>query len=325
MTTPPQFREPTAGRANKSRVSIKDVAEATARAKVPAEVREAHSQALAGFQSENPGSTHRYGEVLFGDTIVDPTIQRPEQPDEIAALVRDFDPSVLGMITIWRRVVPAVIVDGVQVESEHVELVVIDGQQRRAAALLVGYDGPVHADVHDGLTRRDAARLFRKLNTRKAVNHVSQFKLALVEEDPHALGVQAVLDSLNIAFGTQKGYMAAKSAIRLIKRTNGATHLHWALRQVQRLYDRGAGGVYDGNVVEAFFMLHERYGNRIDEKRLFERLASDEGSNAGLVEFAQTYKRIHKGTLTVAIVRAIIDRYNKNLWKTSRAALPEWE
>lgn len=325
MTTPPQFKEPGTGRGNKSRVSIKDVAEATARAKVPAEVREAHSHALAGFQSENPGSTHRYGTVSFADTMIDPTIQRPEQPDQIAALVRDFDPSVLGMITIWRRVVPAVWREGVEVEPERVELVVIDGQQRRAAAHLVGYDGPVHADVHDGLTRKDAARLFRKLNTRKAVNHVSQFKLALVEEDQHALAVQAILDSLNITFGTQKGYMAAKSGIRLVKRTNGATHLHWALRQVQRLYDRGAGGVYDGNVVEAFFMLHERYGNRIDEKRLFERLASDEGTNAALVEFAHALKRIYKGTLTVSLVRAVIDRYNKNLWKTSRAALPEWE
>ena len=299
---------------------MKDVAAAAERASVPADLREKQTEALEGFESENPGSTHRYGVVYFKDTIIDPTIQRPEQPDEVNALARDFDPSVLGMITIWRRYVPPT-----DDEPERFEMVVVDGQQRRAAAARVGYEGPVHADIHDGLTRKDAARLFRKLNFRKPVSQLTLFKTALVEEDQHALAVMAILEGLGITFGSHKGYTAPKSAIRLIKRQNGATHLHWAFAQVKRLYDRGAGGVYDGNVVEAFFMLHERHGNRIDEKRLFQQLASDEGSNAALVEFANVLKRVHKGTLTTNIARAIIDRYNKGLWKTSRSALPEWE
>lgn len=299
-----------------SRVTIKDVAAATEKTKAAEAVRGEHSEALEGFQSENPGATHQFSTIYWSQTIVDPTIQRPEQPDEINALVRDYDRSALGMVTIWRRL---------NENTGVVELVVIDGQQRRAAGLIVGDEGPIHADIHDGLTRKDAARLFRKLNYRKAVNALTLFKTSLVEEDPYALAVQAILDGLNIPFGTAKGYSAAKGSVRLIKRTNGATHLHWALRQTQRLWDRGAGGVYDGNVVEALFMLHERDGNRIDEKRLYDKLASDEGSNAGLVEFAATLKRVHKGTTTVNTIRAIIDRYNKGLWKTSRAALPEWE
>lgn len=318
-TTPAQFKEPT-NPTGRGRVTIKDVAAAVERANVPADLRDKQAEALEGFQSENPGSTHRYGVVYFKDTVIEPEIQRPEQPDEINALARDFDPSVLGMVTIWRRYVPAT-----DDEPERFEMVVVDGQQRRAASFRVGYEGPVHADIHDGLTRKDAAKLFRKLNFRKPVNQLTLFKTALVEEDPHALAVQAILDGLGIAFGTHKGYTAAKTGVRLIKRQNGATHLHWAFAQAKRLWDRGAGGVYDGNVIEALFMLHERYGNRIDEARLYKQVASDEGTTAALVEFANTLKRVHKGTLTVNIVRAIIDRYNKGLWKTSRSALPEWE
>lgn len=318
MTTPPAFKEPTSNRSG--RVTVKDVARATEKAKRTDEVRGAHDEALAGFASENPLATHRFGQVDFGSLIIDHAIQRPENPFEVSAIARDFNPAALGMITVSRRVIPAT-----DTEPERIDMVVIDGQQRRAAALRVGYDGLVHADVHDGLTRKDEARLFRQLNFRRSVQPITLFKTALVEEDPHALAVQAVLDGLRIPFGTSKGYMAAKGAVRLVKRPNGVTHLEWALRQIKKLYDRGSGGVYDGAVVEAFFMFHERYGNRIDERTLFDRLANDEGSNSGLVEFGKTLKRAHSSTLPVGIIRAILDRYNKGKWKTSKAYLPDWE
>jgi hypothetical protein len=157
------------------------------------------------------------------------------------------------------------------------------------------------------------------------VQPIQLFKTALIEEDEHALAVMAVLDGLDITFGTHRGYSAAKGSVRLIARRNGVTNLEWALRQVKKIYDRGAGGVYDGNVVEAFFLLYERFGNRVDEKNLFEKLANDEGSNAGLVEYAKTLQRVHKGTQTVNIIRAIINLYNKNKHRGSRSALPEWE
>ncbi|HZI72627.1 MAG TPA: hypothetical protein VFD73_01100, partial [Gemmatimonadales bacterium] len=277
------------------------MAAATARTNAAQQSKAEHAQALEGFTSENPNWTHRYGMVSFDDVIVDPAVQRPEQPGEIAAIVRDYNPLALGTVTISRRVVPAIgpgvvcALCGQDGSKEHVEMVLIDGQQRRRASQIVGYSGQVHADVHDGLTPADEATLFRQLNFRKAISPVVLFRNALREGNANALAVQAILDGLKIPFGTAKGYMAAKGAVALVQRKNGVTNLEWALRQVQRLYDRGQGGVYEGAVVEAFFLLYERYGNRIDEKRLFEQLASDEGTTAALVEFARSLRRIKKG------------------------------
>lgn len=321
MTIPPAFVEPVSNKpASRGRVSVQDVAAAAEKRSHTLAVRESHEGELADFVSENPGHSHHYSQVSFEGLIIDHTIQRPENVIEINNIARDFNPAALGMITISRRVFPAT-----ATEPERVELVVIDGQQRRAAALRVGYTGFVHADIHNGLTRADEARLFRQLNNRKAVSQVALFRAALVEEKPEALAVMAILDGLGISFGNPKGYMAASGSQRLVKRVNGVTNLHWALSQVQRLYDRGDGGVYDAAVVEAFFLLYERHGNRINETRLYDRLASDEGSNSGLVEFGKTLKRVHKSNTTVGIIRAIINKYNHNLPRNSRNALPEWE
>lgn len=317
---PAEFKEPVVAPTNRTaRVTVRDVAAATKRAGVVAAARTEHAEAMSGFVSENPNASHFYTQLDPRDMIVDPRIQRAENPGEINAIVRDYNSAALGTWTISRRIYPAT-----ATESERIELVVVDGQQRRAATLLVGYEGLVHCDVHDGLTLADEAKLFRQLNFRRSVSQITLFQTALVEGNPHALAVQAILDSLQIKFGTVRGYMAAKGSQSLVKRNNGIANLHWALAQTKRLWDRGNGGVYDGPLVEALFRLHERHGGRIDEARLYDKLASDEGSNSGLLEFAKTMKRAHKCTTPVSVILAIIDRYNSGLGMKSRNRLPEW-
>jgi hypothetical protein len=296
----------------------------------PPPAKPEYGEVLQGFVSENPNSSHQFGMVRLAGLVIDPAIQREENPVEIRRIAAEFNPAALGTITISRRVIQAG--DGTPCElcgqdttREHLEMVLVDGQQRRAAALRVGYDEPVHADVHDGLTRADEARLFRQLNFRTPVTPIVLFKTQLVEQNPHVLAVQAILDGLGIKFGTSKGYSAAGGSVSLIQRTNGVTHLEWALRQTKRLWDRGEGGVYGAGVVEALFRLHERDGNLIDERRLYDKLANDEGSNNGLVEFARSLQRWNKGSLTDNIIRAIIDLYNKNLSERSRARLDDWK
>lgn len=327
MTTPPQFMEP---KPTKASAAIQNVA-AAGRRPDPGALLYSEAETI-GFTSENPEATHRFGQISLADVIIDPRVQRPENPIEINQIAKNFNPAALGTVTVSRRVVPAgdgsdCALCGKSTAKDHIEWVLVDGQQRRAASLKVGYDRQVHADLHDGLTLKDEARLFRELNFRTAVNAITLFKTQLIEEDPHHLAVQAILDGLRIRFGTAKGYSAAKGAIKLVRRGNGVTHLEWALRQTQRLWDRGDGGVYDAAVVEALFLLHERDGNLINETRLFDKLANEEGSNSGLVRYAKTIQSVQKqkGSLADNVVRAIIDLYNKNFPFNSRARLAEWK
>lgn len=315
MTTPTSTR---------GRVTIHDVAAATAASTAKATARAAgkaaHEEAQKGFISENPNWTHEYLELDLSQLWVDPELQRPEQTDEIRAIARDHNPMALGTFTISVRQLPA---EG-DLPARTV-YVLVDGQQRRAGSMLAGWSGKVHCDVHYNLTPADEARLFRQLNFRKSVSPTVLFRNSLREGDPHAIAVQAILDGLGIKAGAAKGYMAVKGAVELVKRDNGVTHLEWALRQTKRLWDRGSGGVYDGPVVKALFLLHERYGNRIDENRLFDQIANDEESTNALMAFARTLQQVHRGNLATAIVRAIIERYNKKLWANSRSRLPEWD
>lgn len=310
----------TGSTSTRGRVTIHDVAQAGAKTAARNAGKAEHEEAQEGFESENPLWTHEYLSLPLNELWVDPDLQRPEQIEEINAIARDHNPLALGTFTVSVREIPA---QGN--EPARTVYVLVDGQQRRAGSIKAGWDGLVHCDVHYNLTRADEARLFRQLNFRKAVSPTVLFRNSLTEGNPHALAVQAVLDGLGIKAGTAKGYMAVKGAVELVQRNNGVTHLEWALRQAKRLWDRGSGGVYDGPVVKALFLLHERYGNRIDETRLYDQLANDEESTAGLVEFARTLRRVHKGTMHVAIIRAIIDRYNKNLWTNSRNRLPDWD
>lgn len=325
MTIPAQFKEP-----KTPADAIQNVALAGRRPDPNALLQSSSEE--VGFVSENPNATHQFGSIGFGDLIIDPSIQRPENPTQINAIARGFNPAALNTITVSRRYVPAgdgtaCVLCGQSTTNVHIELVLIDGQQRRAAALKVGYAKLVHVDLHDGLTRKDEARLFRDLNFKTAINAITLFKTQLVEERPHHMAVMAILDGLKIPFGTGKGYSAAVGSIKLIRRDNGVTHLEWALRQTKRLWDRGAGGVYEAAVVEALFLLHERDGNLINETRLFDKLANEEGSNAGLVRYAKTIQSVQKlkGSLADNVVRAIIDLYNKNFPFNSRARLAEWK
>lgn len=323
--TPPanvKFQPPVPPR----RVRIQEVAKATQRPaekpSKPVEVLVAevlddeHEQNLGDFVAEGEGHYRVFGWISLDDLIIDYDIQRPLIVAEVNKIAADFNEAALGTLTISARVDP---------RTGETTYVVVDGQQRRAGAIKAGFTGKVRADVHHNLTRADEAALFRRLNFRRSVAPIVLFKTALVEGNPHALAVQKILDDLDIAFGTVRGFSGAKTALRLVARRNGETTLRWALGMVQRIYDgTGTGGCYDASVVEAFYWLYDRFGSRIDEDNLYKKLARMGGGVDDLIGQAHTIKSVRRGRLTVNLIRAIIARYNANKHANSRSALPDW-
>lgn len=276
------------------------------------------SEINSNFVAESATHYRTFGWADLSQLVIDPTIQRPENIAEINKIAANFDEAALGTLTVSLRVNP---------DTGEETYVVIDGQQRRAGALKAGFTGKVRVDVHRNLTRADEARLFRLLNFRRAVAPIVLFKTALVEQDPHAMAVQKILDDLGIAFGTSRGFAGAKTALRLVARRNGGgeTSLRWAFTQVQKIYDDAqTGGCYDANVIEAFYWLYERFGSQIDEANLYKKLARAGGGIDSLIGYAQTIRSVRKGRLAVNVIRAIISRYNQNKHSQSRAALPDW-
>jgi hypothetical protein len=265
----------------------------------------------AGFKSSNPNHSFRYEWVNLNDTTIDPRIQRGEEGPEIAHIIANFNKAALGTFTLSRR--------------PNGELAVLDGQQRRAACRKVGYEEQVQAIVHSGLSLAEEAQLFLDLNYRRSVNAWTQFRVARTAGDPLAQAIGVVLDELNIPLGSPKGFSAVVMARRVAKRQGGLTHLHWALRQVQAVYDTsGDGGVYDGRVVEAFAMLYRECATIIKEDDLHKKLAQKGGGVDGLIGHGHTVQLVAHPPVKIAraIARAIALRYNVGKSKDSVHALP---
>lgn len=268
-----------------------------------------------GVQIDDAGHYVEHGWLPLKDMEIDSRVQRPEVPTEINKIARTFMKEALGTATVWARW---------DEEVDRFRYFVLDGQQRRAGALLAGYTGDIRVDVHYNLTLPTAARLFRVLNEKRNVSPVELFKIARTEEDPNVLAVQKILDDLGIPFGTPKGYSGAASARRLVARRNGATHLRWALTQVQKIYDETRrGGCYDAQVVEAFFWIYDHFGSQVEEDNLYAKLASHKNGSDGLVGQAKTIQTVRNGSLAVNLIRAIIARYNEGL-RSARRKLPDW-
>jgi len=272
--------------------------------------RESAAQKIsAGFKSINPDHRWRYQLVSFEDMVIDPRIQRSEEAAEINQMVANWEPAAVGTVILSRRG------DGT--------LVVLDGQQRRAAGLKVGHTDQVQAIVHEGLMLTEEAKLFLLLNTRRSVNAWTNFRIARTAGDPVAQAIGLILDEMGITLGGPTGFSAVVMARRVARRQGGLAHLQWALRQVQSIYDpAGEGGVYDGRVIEAFALLFREHGEKIDEHHLQKKLAQAGGGVDGLIGHGHTVQIVTPCKIHRAIAQAIVNRYNAGKSKGSVHALP---
>lgn len=275
--------------------------------------REAAAEINRTFTSENPNHTVAQRRLRFRDTVIDPRIQRAENRAEINAIVREFNPAALGVSTVSCRVD----------EDGNETFVVLDGQQRRAASLEVGYDELTPFTVHYGLTPEEEARLFRQLNFRRSVSAAVLFKTSLVEGNPVTLAIQAICDGLGIPVGAQNGLMAVDLARRLAHTKEGLLHFRWALEEIQTIFDpTHQGGVYDSRVVEAFAMFHRHYEGKVDVKRL-ERKLSELGGVHNLIGRGNNVRTFKGGRAAQGIMDAMVERYNHGMHARGTKALRE--
>lgn len=275
--------------------------------------RETAAEINRTFASENPDHTVAQRRLRFRDTVIDPRIQRPENKAEINVIVREYNPAALGVSTVSCRVDA----DGNE------EFVVLDGQQRRAASLIVGYDELTPFTVHYGLTSQEEALLFRQLNFRRSVSAAVLFKTSLVEGNPVTLAIQHICDGLGVPIGVSSGLMAVDLARRLANTKEGLRHFQWALEEIQAIFDpEREGGVYDSRVVEAFALFHRHYEGKADAKRLEKKL-SELGGVHQLIGRGNNVRSFKGGRAAQGILDAMVERYNHGMSARSLRALQE--
>lgn len=253
--------------------------------------------------------------IRFSQTIVDASIQRGVVEREVNKIASDFNPSALHFITISVRD------DG--------SYVLVDGQQRKTAALVVGYDEPVNAIFYYNLPREAEAALFRQLNDRTSVNAVDSFRVAVVEGLPEAVAVYTVFKDYGIGVkGLVPGkiqFQGVKSALRIVGLPDGINDLRWAFDMAVYAWGSTEIPYYDCRVIEALAIIKSHYrtiGVEIDSEALRKKLAGYKGAQAGLVGNAKTVQMIRRGRLARRIADVIVGIYNQN--RTGKASeLPE--
>lgn len=140
------------------------------------------------------------------DLAVDPLYQRERDDRRAEAIGKSLDESRIGVLVVSRRK------DGVTV--------VIDGQHRHGGLMLAGHgDNLVRCEVHHGLSRRDEAELFLKLNGgRKAIGALDEYKAALVSQVPWAVEIDAIAADLGLKVngGNQRRTIQAVRALKSV-------------------------------------------------------------------------------------------------------------
>lgn len=271
------------------------------------------------FQSENPDHRMTMMEVSVNDLahmIIDPNIQRTQQDTEVDYIVKNFNPTAIGVFTASLRE------DGTRA--------VVDGQQRRAALLRLhamgAFDGKVQLMLHEHLSIAEEARLFLDLNARRAVDAIRRFKTRLVAEDPQAIAINKMLKHLGLTISS-RGVQAIETVDRIYEQPNGPERLNWSLSMIRDVYDVSRhGGCYDGRVIVAFSLMHAAFIDILDEERFIDALAKTSNRISTLHGAGKTKHTLEKGNLAYNMAEVLRGWYNDTKRRTTRlpAKLPDF-
>ncbi len=146
--------------------------------------------------------------VPVGEITIDAEYQRRLDEKRALKIGKAWDPALGGIIVVSLRA--------------DRKLYAIDGQHRVAGLKLAGKADMVLAvDVREGLTQKDEADLFVKLNSgRSPVRVYDAFKARIIAEEPEAVAINGIVKAagLHLATSASKNAIAAVGAMQKVHR-----------------------------------------------------------------------------------------------------------
>jgi hypothetical protein len=221
--------------------------------------------------------TVRAGMVRLDQVKIDPRVQRPKDENWVSRIAEDFNEDALGTVTISVR--------------RNGDLILIDGQQRKGAAELAGFDGDVMANFYTGLDLKQEAALFRRLNFKKGVPVLHKFLVSLTEGNSESLQIKDLLDALGVTVGGVNGFTAIGTARRIASWERGVASLRWALGVMVEVWGP-EGRLIDGRILEALALWHHRDGDLINTDMLCRKLAGRAMGQPGILGEGRTWQTV---------------------------------
>lgn len=257
--------------------------------------------------------SHTFQTLKLSELTIDPAVQRQLDPRRVHKLVQDWDPKMVGVITVSRRCLPAVTFDG---PDYGVENVVLDGQTRVEAAKTVNPEGTITCQVFADLSTAEEAAMFLKHNDRKAVTPRDRFRLAVVAEDESALAIRDLAASHGwYVQGTPpEGVKDARTftaigAVEKVYALDEGRALKRAFDVIEKSWGR-TGGVVTSETVYGIGLLFAENPVGLDAPGLIHKL-SKIGLNRYLAAVADR-RRTHPGmSIRTAAAQWTVDLYNR--------------
>jgi len=201
----------------------------------------------------------KFQKIKPSDTTIDSRFQRDLDEQRARAMARAFNPDLVGVPVVSHR--------------ENGEYVRLDGQHRLAAAEMANRgEIPTLMEVHVGLSLREEAELFLRLNGgRSPVRVFDKFKARLVAHEPVALAIVAILKlvGLKIVKTSQRFGVCAIKAVELVHHKG---NLEKTMRVLSAWADGGSES-YEGPLVKAMSAFLAEYPN-VEVVEIADRLHS---------------------------------------------------
>lgn len=244
-------------------------------------------------------------QVQVSDLQVDALVQRKYDPQLAKSIAKDFDVSRLRTFVVSRR---------------KGGLYVIDGQHRRAAALMVE-DGDgnkpyvklmVNAEVYEGLSIEEEAFLFVVSNgLSKRPSPIDIFDKQVLSGDEEAVSIQKIVEDfgMRITWGRNPDVISAVAAVRWIHRRGGPTLLHDTLAVLGSAWP-GQRDTWDGTLLKAMATILDKHRTQLDIESLAIKL-SKSGTPGALLGKARDLQGALRKSLLSSSMDVIIGIYNK--------------
>ncbi len=187
--------------------------------------------------------------------VIDPKVQRLEDPARIRKLASAWEDQHAGVLTVSRRINRTQMSDGSGALLAE-EFVVLDGQTRlHAYRLVMGSEdtaAPLNCQVYQGLTQQEEAAIFLAHNDRKAVHVRDRFRLAVTANEEWALDIRDLAarfgwaaQGLNGGSDGLRRYSAISAVERVYRLDDGV-----ALKHMFETVDNAWPGQRDGVTTE---------------------------------------------------------------------------
>lgn len=228
---------------------------------------------------------------------VSPVAQRDLRPARVAELAAEFNPEDLGYPVISAR-------DG--------HFYIIDGQHRvEATKVFLGEweKQSLTCRVYTGMSERQEAEMFDRLNNMLAVSAFDKFKVRVTAGKPEEAAVQKIVEKVGLKISKNKGEGSLGSVgvlLKVYKRSDGPT-LARALNIVHLAF--GDPGLTT-SVIDGVAMLCERYNGAIQDDAVIERLQSMRGGVGALMTRATTLRKQTAKSVPTCVAAAVVDVLN---------------